>query len=45
MKNIWKIKQGSKRGLEQVLQLCNKGDIIFLSPGEYHFPGVSIFMR
>lgn len=27
-----------KRGLEQVLRLCNKGDMIFLSPGEYHFP-------
>ena len=44
MKNIWKIKPGSKRGLEDILSLCQKGDIISLSPGEYHFPK-SLFLK
>lgn len=38
MKNIWKVNTGSKRNLNTVLRNCDTGDIIFLSPGEYHFP-------
>ncbi|WP_185819873.1 AAA family ATPase [Salibacterium salarium] len=38
MKNIWKVKQGRKGKLEDVLSICEKGDIILLPPGEYHFP-------
>lgn len=38
MRNIWKVKSESKMKFEDILRVCNKGDIILLSPGEYHFP-------
>jgi len=38
MKNIWKVKQDKKGKLEDILKVCKKGDIILLSPGEYHIP-------
>lgn len=38
MRNIWKVKPKSKIKVEDILRICNKGDIILLSPGEYHFP-------
>lgn len=38
MRNIWKVNAKEKEKLNHILNICNKGDIILLSPGEYYFP-------
>lgn len=45
MRNIWKVKPGTKRSLVDVLKVCEKGDIVLLAPGEYNFPATTLLLN